>query len=199
MARCDEENCEKDACVHFTVVEDRGSASYRGLCDAHSRSFLPRCLGLSVSAETAGDRANARLQLVTYDERSLTSALYLTATTWQTPLKIESGTQEAWFLDNILRGQTNPRPLTHQAFVSTITALDSKLTGVLIDDFDVDSKLFYAKLVLLKEQTGQEILVDLRPSDAIALAIVAGAPITVSKRAHKNLDLLGGAAGSSSP
>lgn len=180
MAGCDVEDCGRDACVHFTVVDDHGGARYRALCDLHSEPFLAECLGRSSSAETAIADGTAALRLITYDERTSASALYLDSPGWRSPLRIDSGVQEAWFLDGVARRHPQPRPLTHQAFVNTISALGFEMVEVTVDDLEVSTNVFFAKLVLIARQSKSQIVVDLRPSDAIALALVSGAPITVS-------------------
>ena len=68
-----------------------------------------------------------------------------------------------------------PRPLIHDTWSSTITALASRVSYVLIDRLHDD--IFYAKVVIEKE--GKEYPIDCRPSDAIALALRAEAPIFV--------------------
>lgn len=66
-----------------------------------------------------------------------------------------------------------PRPLTHDLTLSILSAFRSRLRRVIISD--VKDNTYYATLYL--EADGQEIGVDSRPSDAIALALRAGAPI----------------------
>jgi bifunctional DNase/RNase len=68
-----------------------------------------------------------------------------------------------------------PRPLTHDLLRNVLTELGVSLTRVIISD--LRDSTFYAYLELRR---GEDItLVDARPSDAIALAIRAGAPVFV--------------------
>lgn len=67
-----------------------------------------------------------------------------------------------------------PRPLTHELTHRVLEALGATLSQVVIHDFR--DKTFYANLDL-RTADGAEVLVDARPSDAIALAIRTGAPI----------------------
>lgn len=67
-----------------------------------------------------------------------------------------------------------PRPLTHQVVNSVMTALGASLAEVQIHDYR--DKMFFANLVLT-DAGGKQVLVDSRPSDAIALALHTGAPI----------------------
>ena len=77
-----------------------------------------------------------------------------------------------------LSGIKPPRPLTHDLLLQLIEKLDAKLERVAIDRLHQNT--FYAKLIL-KNPQGEEIVVDARPSDSVALALRADAPIFVSE------------------
>ena len=66
-----------------------------------------------------------------------------------------------------------PRPMTHDLFTNVLGSLSTSLEHVLVTE--LRDNTFYAVLHLLAE--GREIDVDSRPSDAIALAVRADAPI----------------------
>ena len=77
-----------------------------------------------------------------------------------------------------LNGITPPRPLTHDLFLTLFGQLKVQLTRVVITDLRDD--IYYAVLHL---QTGTgEIVLDSRPSDAIALAVRARVPVLVEDR-----------------
>jgi len=65
------------------------------------------------------------------------------------------------------------RPLTHDLLQSVITTLGASLNFVVVSELQNDT--FYAKLSLNID--GEQIEVDSRPSDALALAVRAKAPI----------------------
>ncbi len=65
------------------------------------------------------------------------------------------------------------RPLTHDLMRSIITGLGYRLEKVVINKFA--DNIFYARLHLRKN--GEEITLDARPSDAVALAVRFDAPI----------------------
>ena len=71
-----------------------------------------------------------------------------------------------------------PRPMTHDLLYSIIRELESKLEMIVIHKLSRGT--FFAKL-MLKADDGQSKEVDARPSDAIALALRAGAPIFVEE------------------
>ena len=87
------------------------------------------------------------------------------------------GLPEAFAIERRLKGIEIPRPQTHDLLASVINHLGGKLKEILINDL-VDGT-FYAKLII--EQDGQEIEVDSRPSDAIALGVAENVPIYVAE------------------
>lgn len=73
--------------------------------------------------------------------------------------------------------RTIKRPLTHDLLKSVIEELGATIDHVFINDMRRD--VFYARLVLNVD--GDEVEIDSRPSDAIAVAVRAKAPIFVSE------------------
>ena len=71
-----------------------------------------------------------------------------------------------------------PRPMTHDLLVSVIQGLDAKLERVVIDKLVENT--FYAKLII-KDAAGKTRTIDSRPSDGIAVAVRASAPIFVDE------------------
>ncbi len=69
------------------------------------------------------------------------------------------------------------RPMTHDLMGNIIVALGGELQRVVISDLRENT--FFATLALRKD--GGEVTVDSRPSDAIAIALRAGAPIFVTR------------------
>lgn len=77
-----------------------------------------------------------------------------------------------------LQGVTPPRPLTHDLFLTLFGRLKVSLRQVVITD--LKDNIYYALVYLTAGDT--EMTLDSRPSDAIALAIRAKAPILVEDR-----------------
>lgn len=84
------------------------------------------------------------------------------------------GAAEAQSIAIVMEQMQPARPLTHDLFVSMLTALGAKLEEVLIHSL-IDG-IFYAQLIM-KSSTGAEIVLDARCSDAIALAVRCNVPI----------------------
>jgi len=72
---------------------------------------------------------------------------------------------------------STPRPMTHDLLRSLIDTLQARVEKVVITDLKENT--FYAEIHLAHQ--GGKVKVDSRPSDAIALALRAEAPIFVSE------------------
>jgi len=77
----------------------------------------------------------------------------------------------------LLQVDALPRPLTHDLAARMVDALGGGLREVRIDR--LTDQTFYA-VIVLDGSTGS-VEVDARPSDALALALVTGAPIRVDR------------------
>jgi bifunctional DNase/RNase len=91
-------------------------------------------------------------------------------------LPIWIGHPEATAILLALEGVETPRPMTHDLLLSLVRTLDNYVERVEITR--VDEGTFYAAVILRGEESTR--IVDARPSDSIALAIRAGAPIYVA-------------------
>ena len=88
-------------------------------------------------------------------------------------LPIWIGPWEANAIAMRLQGQTPERPLTHDLFTSVLERLGASIREVVIAD--LSGETFHARILL--EAGGQLHEIDSRPSDALALAVRAGARI----------------------
>ncbi len=87
------------------------------------------------------------------------------------------GLFEAVSIHSALNGPPPPRPLTHDLFSDTLTALRAGLREVRIDS--IDDGVYYATL-FLDTQIG-DLSIDSRPSDGIALAVRKNAPVFIDE------------------
>jgi uncharacterized protein len=88
------------------------------------------------------------------------------------------GLSEAISIYHALSGELSPRPMTHDLFISVLESLGASITNVLIDD--LDGGIYYARLTIKGNSNQSEI--DARPSDCLALALRAKAPIEVQEK-----------------
>jgi bifunctional DNase/RNase len=101
-------------------------------------------------------------------------------------LPIVIGLNEASAIKLKISGFTPPRPLTHDLLHSTIENLEASIDKVIIDK--LEDNTFHAKLVI-KTRSGDTKVIDARPSDSIALAVRAHAPIFVEDEVVKQSDV----------
>ena len=87
------------------------------------------------------------------------------------------GLPEAFAIERRLKGIEIPRPQTHDLLASVIRHLGGELKRIIINDLSEGT--FYAQLIV--EQDEQEIEIDSRPSDAIALGVAENVPIFVAE------------------
>lgn len=88
------------------------------------------------------------------------------------------GHYEAQMLDLTLHRIVHPRPLTHDLVLNAIVSMGGELSRVIVDDLKNDT--FFGKLAVTMP-SGEEVLIDTRPSDAIVIATKAGVPIHVNE------------------
>ena len=88
-------------------------------------------------------------------------------------LPIWIGHPEAAAILMKLQGATPPRPMTHDLVTDILGQLRAQVTRIAVTE--LRESTFYAQITV--QLDGSEIEVDSRPSDAIALAIRADAPI----------------------
>ena len=88
------------------------------------------------------------------------------------------GLPEAAEIRRVVKQQATERPMTHELLVKAIEGLGSEL--VRVDITDLRNHTFFARLVLTGDSE-DPVFVDARPSDAIALALRAGAPLHVAE------------------
>lgn len=93
-------------------------------------------------------------------------------------LPVVIGVAEVNAIKMKLSGIKPPRPLTHDLLLDVIAQLGARLDRVVIDK--LQNNTFYAKLCLKRNGDG-EMKIDARPSDSVALALRAGAPIYVAE------------------
>ena len=93
-------------------------------------------------------------------------------------LPIWIGHPEAAAILMKLQGASTPRPMTHDLVTDMLSQLDAQVVRITVTE--LRDSTFYAQITV--QQDGSEIEIDSRPSDAIALAIRADAPIFVADR-----------------
>lgn len=111
------------------------------------------------------------------DEKSQTPILVLKDPTAELVLPIWIGAMEAMAISLALNQVSFPRPMTHDLLLSSIRALGGAVLRVEVTS--IEEGTFFAEIVV--DQGGELRRIDSRPSDAIALAVRAEAPVFVAR------------------
>ena len=96
----------------------------------------------------------------------------------QRVLPIWVGVFEANAIALQMENVTTPRPMTHDLLKNVISDLKADIQKIVVSDLKENT--FYALIYLMVN--GEPVAIDARPSDAIALALRAQAPIFVEDR-----------------
>jgi hypothetical protein len=101
-------------------------------------------------------------------------------------LPIWIGPYEAEAIAIKLKGVNIARPLTHDLLKNVIGKLEGDISHILVNDLRDDT--FYALITV--KVNGRLLEIDSRPSDAIALAVRADAPIFVADEVMRRAGIL---------
>lgn len=92
-------------------------------------------------------------------------------------LPIGIGLSEAQVISFKLSGHLFPRPLTHDLITTVCGHLGANISKVVVND--VKDGTYYAQIYLV--QSENEIVLDARPSDGVALALASGTPLYITE------------------
>jgi len=114
---------------------------------------------------------------IVVDSKASNPVVVLVDLTGQKALPIWIGVFEAEAISRGIEEVVTLRPMTHDLMKQILDTFQVSLLRVVIHD--LKDNTFYAHLYINVE--GEEVVVDSRPSDAIALAVRAKAPIFVAQ------------------
>jgi len=144
---------------------------------------LPRwllLLGVGLAAgcsRSASSDVEVEVSRVALDPASRSPVVLLEDKAHTVALPIWIGPAEAQSIATRLEGLDPPRPLTHDLMKTVMDRVGVALQRVVIRE--LRDNTYYASIVLLWD--GEEVEIDSRPSDAIALAVRFGQPILVNR------------------
>lgn len=122
------------------------------------------------------------LSKIMIDERRQDQMIVLREKQGERQFPIVISIFEALSIKSRIAGSVPPRPMTHDLLLSVIQEMGGQLERLVVDD--LKNNTFHAKL-FLRTKDDEEIQVDCRPSDGIALAVRAQAPIFVEEDVFK--------------
>ena len=117
-----------------------------------------------------------KVKFLTFDSTSNGFVVLLMDLANKTGLPIWIGPFEANAIAMKLKKIAAQRPMTHDLIHTLLTTLESRIDKIIVNDLKENT--YYALIHL--HRRGEEIVIDSRPSDAIAIALAGDAPIFVS-------------------
>ncbi len=117
---------------------------------------------------------------IALDARNGHPIVVLNDSTERRALPIWIGVAEAQAISKALDNHKPERPMTHDLLLNVILALGYKIDRIEINELSANTYFATIRLVLDDKRIDGAKAIDSRPSDAIALALRAKAPIFVS-------------------
>ena len=117
-----------------------------------------------------------KVKFLTFDSTSNGFVVLLMDLANKTGLPIWIGPFEANAIAMKLKKIASQRPMTHDLIHTILRTLESRIDKIIVNDLKENT--YYALIHL--NRRGEEIVIDSRPSDAIAIALAVDAPIFVS-------------------
>ncbi len=118
-----------------------------------------------------------RVRGLVMDDRSKSPIVVLQEDEGERILPIWIGEAEARSIGIVLAGEEPERPLTHDLLLQLIRGLRAEVTSIAITS--LSNNTFFAEIRL--QQGGEAVVIDARPSDSIAIALRADAPVFVAE------------------
>ncbi len=119
-----------------------------------------------------------KVKFLTFDSTSNGFVVLLMDLANKTGLPIWIGPFEANAIAMKLKKISSHRPSTHDLINNILKVLQSKVVKIIVNDLKENT--YYASIHL--NRGGEEIVIDSRPSDAMAIALAVDAPIFVSEQ-----------------
>jgi bifunctional DNase/RNase len=119
-----------------------------------------------------------KVKFLTFDSTSNGFVVLLMDLSNKTGLPIWIGPFEANAIAMKLKKIDSHRPMTHDLIHSVLKTLESRVMKIVVND--LKESTYYALIHL--DRRGEEIIIDSRPSDAMAIALAVDAPIFVSEQ-----------------
>lgn len=110
-----------------------------------------------------------RLSHVLLEEHTARQAIFLSEIGGERRMSIVIGPFEAEAINRVVHQEQFPRPLTHDLLLQVVARSGYHLSEVRI--VALHEGTYHAEIALTPAQGGAELLIDCRPSDAVALLV----------------------------
>jgi bifunctional DNase/RNase len=173
------QRCSGTATLHITFCEHFTSKSELHLCEKcyenFDRSQIQRTAPKGTDASRADELTQLEIVRVVINELHDQQVLVFRELEGDRSFPFVLGYFEASTIERTLKQLRMPRPLTHDAWLSTIGALGASIEYVFIHTLAEGT--YYG--IVHFARGNESVDVDVRPSDAVNLAVKAGVPIYI--------------------
>jgi bifunctional DNase/RNase len=176
VRRC--ERCERPQVLHITTVSRGGELSEAHLCEECSRPVLEQPYPSDTRALSLSEEVRVEVERVVMSEIHDQQLIVFREVEGERRLPFVLGIFEATAVDRTVKGVPSTRPLTHDAWLAAVAALGAGVQAACIHD--LREQTYFAEVRL--HRGGELVRVDVRPSDALMLALKAGAPVLIADR-----------------
>lgn len=121
-------------------------------------------------------KARIKALLVDKENNSPVVLIEIEDTTKVIPIWI--GAFEAWAMAMAIENVEFPRPLTHDLLINCVESLYGKFDKVVIHS--IKNNTYFASLYVM-DTSGNQVIIDSRPSDAIVLSLKRNIPLYVTE------------------
>ena len=184
--KCDWPGCRNEAVFFVTWARDRRCTKREKLCDDHARITLTNYTPThNVRAKPALVTQNAvecDIEYVAATTSYREQSIVLTDCESHKLLAVLTGYCEALALSQVIMNEHAGRPRTHDAAVLLVHRLGATIEQVSVDS--LEAGIYHANVLMT--QGAQKVTVDIRPSDAFVLALIADCPIMFNKQLVAN-------------
>lgn len=184
LAGLDERSCDRcDSPSTFRVTEisRSGSLTEMSLCEPCAYVILSKPHGRAApTLQSKHDKEiQVELEQIVTTKIHDRQVLLLRERDGERRCYMLVGAIEASIINQLAKGTVIPRPLTPHAWVATIEALGATVQMVSITAWSKTMEKTYVAELRLNRR-GESVSVDVRPSDAIAVALLSKAPIMMA-------------------
>ena len=172
--------------MHISFAQQYAYYKEHHFCEPHAQEFLSRPPKSSASGTVTRKDGEVKIEIekLIISEVHDQQVVVFREDGGVRGFPFVCGIFEATSIDRRLKGLTSPRPLTHDAIAATIAAMGGTLQDVVINE--LKDHTYFAKLRIspTKDPISADriVEVDVRPSDAVCLAVTCGVPIFIPEK-----------------
>ncbi len=185
LGRCRE--CGGDALFTAVEVSNRSIDSETYLCENHAAAFFESYKPKDVTSPPVVPAGSSlfELRLMMFNTTTWLTDLYLISSRGKQYVRLRTGLFEGSAIRQILKERGRHLPLTHVAMKEIIDALGARVNSAVVYDYEPGNQLFRSRLLVDHATLAKPI--EMRPSDALAICILANAPFVVAAEVVERL------------